>query len=335
VWTRTEPSGVKVSGATGNGNDILVETFDSATNTANLETRDARTGATVSTTQLFSFTPTAPFATPISGVTKSGPWAVTFWTAAGFVNLDTFVGEGGFQVTNLDNPSLSWSYDFTGGEQVDEYGYPVIEGDRHYLEHIQAPITLGFPAPTSTVEAWNLSGCTNQCAPLFETSPATTAIEPPIGSQNGRAVYAPIDAGFAAYDPATGAQQWAATIPNSLNQVVATTDDAEVVDSSFTSGNQLAVYPATCAAAPCAPTWTATLSGSVTRAVVANGVIYAALDSGSPSTTTLAAYPLNCTDGCQPLWTMPVGEEVTTGPIVSNGQVLYGTASGKVDALTP
>jgi hypothetical protein len=82
---------------------------------------------------------------------------------------------------------------------------------------------------------------------------------------------------------------------------------------------------------------------SIIRAVVANGVIYADVFAVDPSTLatteTLNAYPLDCADGCQPLLTMPVDdgltEEVVSGPIVSNGQVLYGTTTGRVAALTP
>jgi hypothetical protein len=70
--------------------------------------------------------------------------------------------------------------------------------------------------------------------------------------------------------------------------------------------------------------------------VTANGVIYASIVHNPPemTTTTLAAYPLDCTDGCQPLWSTTTGAGVTAGPIVTNGQVLYGTADGQVVALT-
>src|SRR5262249_56751206 len=77
---------------------------------------------------------------------------------------------------------------------------------------------------------------------------------------------------------------------------------------------------------------------TVTHAVVANGVVYTSIVHNPPdvpATTTLAAYPLDCTDGCQPLWSTTASADVTAGPIVSNGQVLYGTADGSVVALAP
>lgn len=357
VWSRTEPSGVKVSSATGDGNNILVATIESPTDangdltgpsTANLEVRDARTGATVSTTPIAptgEMGPGIPFA--IRTVTKSGPWVVTPWFGLGTSSYSAF-GQAGFQVTNLDDPSLSWHFDSDASALLDSYTQPVIVGDRLYLEHDRA--TEIFSTTTDTIAAWNLSGCRNQCAPLFETE-VVSGTEPfpleevsPIGSQDQRAVYGGTGGGFAAFDPATGATQWRVTIAGStFSKVFATTDDAEVVGSSLSNGGtQLAVYPRTCAAAPCAPTWSATVPNSTNldNAVVANGVIYATVEyfpTGGNLTYTLAAYPLDCTDGCQPLWTLPVPDGIAggTGPIVSNGQVLYETYTGKVVALTP
>jgi hypothetical protein len=347
VWSRTEPAGVTVSGATGDGDDILVTTLAAATQTANLEVRDARTGATVSTIPIApTGGPTPPGPPSVTGVTRSGPWAVTFWGGGmGSFFPPYMTGLGGFQVTNLDDPSRSWRFDGSlgGTTVVDGYTSPVIVGDRLYLAHVRG--TFGSSGFDTRLTAWNLSGCTNQCAPLFETAGAGSDR---VGAPDGRAVYATTNAGFAAFDPGTGAREWEATITgNSGTQLFAATDDAEdgEVAASLTIvnavvGYQLAVYPTTCAAAGCPATWTTTFPAytTVTHAVVAHGVVYTSIVHNPPDvspTTTLAAYPLDCTDGCQPLWTTTAGADVTSGPIVSNGQVLYGTADGSVVALTP
>jgi hypothetical protein len=358
VWSRTEPSGTTVSAATGDGDDILVTTFDSSTLAANLETWDARTGATVSTTPIAPTGQALSGATGgVSGVTKSGPWVVTTWSEVAFSNIPGVLpnGDTGVQVTNLDNPALSWSFDepSTNTAQIHDYSGAIILGNRLYLTDTTATYiaTIDGEIPdqfASSLAAWNLSGCTNQCTQLFETPGGG-----PIGSPDGQTLYADASGGIAALDPATGAQRWAAAaIPgNSSAKVYAATDDAVVaVLTTFTSTNevqQLAVYPATCAN-PCTPTWTTDIPGefeTLNSAIVANGLVYTNVDNAIPATHTLAAYPIECTNGCQPISTVPADDFVTAGPIVSNGQLLYGTecstaactpTSGtKVVALTP
>jgi hypothetical protein len=332
---------VTVSGATGYGDDILVTTLASATQTANLEVRDARTGATVSSTPIApTGGPTPPGPAAVSGVTRSGPWAVTAWGGGmGSFFPPYRTGLGGFQVTNLDDPSLSWRFDgaLGGAVMVDGYADPVIVGGRLYLAHVHA--SFGDSGFDTRLTAWNLSGCSDQCPPLFETAGAGSDR---VAASDRRAIYATTTAGFAAFDPTTGVREWEATIAgNSGSRVFAATDDAEVVAAltidSGVVGYRLAVHPATCTASGCPATWATSFPAytTVTEAVVANGVIYAAIvhNPQEATTTTLAAYPLDCTDGCQPLWSTTTGADVTAGPIVSNGQVLYATADGQVVAL--
>jgi len=345
VWSHTEPSGVSLSGATAYGNDIVVTTIQPATQTTNLEILDARTGATTSTTPIApTGGPKAPGRPGMAGVTKSGPWVVTTWGGTRPASDSPHVfGLGGFQVTNLDAPSLSWRFSGSIGAGdstfVDSYENPVIVGDHLYLMHNHA--YDGDASIASTITAWNLSGCGKPCAPLFETSDITTA---PVAPPDGQALYAATPEGFAAFDPATGTQEWVATISGTTFGRVFAADDGEVVESFVNTSEgpqaELAVYPPSCLTGTCTPTWTMwfPVDSYVSNAVIANGVIYAAVDkynrSGTPA-TSLVAYPLHCVNSCRPLSRTPVGDQVTAGPMVSNGQVLYGTASGKVAALTP
>ena len=140
---------------------------------------------------------------------------------------------------------------------------------------------------------------------------------------------------FDAADPAGGAStyplRWKASLGGPVTARPALSADGLVV--ATTTGTVAVFDPEGCGAAACSPTWTTTVPGAVTeQPTIAGGLVYVASAATHLGPTTVSAFPVSCTTGCSPLWSVDTGL-VLSGPVVvsDRGRVF---ASGSVAGAT-
>lgn len=157
----------------------------------------------------------------------------------------------------------------------------------------------------------------------------------PVVGPGGTTVYVGTAAGeVVALDAASGAVKWRAAVGAAVAEPPALADGVLYVGTA--AGKVVAVDADGCGAPTCPTLWSATVgSGAVATQPAVGGsgskaVVYAATTSGDVA--ALAA--VGCGRAtCRRLWSGSVGADVSSGPIVSTGRVIVGTADGRLVAF--
>jgi outer membrane protein assembly factor BamB len=134
-----------------------------------------------------------------------------------------------------------------------------------------------------------------------------------------------------AFEVATGIVEWKGRVMASPH-AIATAHGVAYVTSG--NGELVAFSVAGCGERECNPLWTSAPSGfSLFVPTVANGVVYVgALDFIYTSGDVLA-YPVTCSDGCEPLAILELGGANETPVAVAGGRIYATTVNGDVDSL--
>jgi eukaryotic-like serine/threonine-protein kinase len=227
---------------------------------------------------------------------------------------------------------------------------PAVDGSRVFVGSDDGKV---YAFPTS---------CSTPCAPLWSAATGARIGAAPVVA-NG-AVYVGTGSSLWALDEVTGTVRWQATLFNLAigvavsNGIVYATDgslfafptscstpcaplwiggpagtvpvvgagtvfsDARYVNNAFNA------FPASgSCTTPCAALWTGlTNSGTYHGAAVAGSTVYLPEGDG-----TLAAFPVQCSTYCTPLWTSSIGGFVSD-PSIANGVVYVGTDNA-IDAF--
>jgi hypothetical protein len=314
--------------------DLVIPTIDpAATPDGRLVRLDAATGA------VMEALPSPGAVTPGTEqlrTARSGDWVVTTY-ASGWLDFVCLcpMAQSGFQVTNLADPALSWTWTFGGapsGYQVSVLTNPIIIGDRFYAgEGISRldPTTLELIRVSANLAGWDLADpCTTSCAPDFRVEhPGEVESQEIAASPDRTAVAVGIGDTLRVIDLATGATEW--TTDARYGTADPTWTPGHVFRLTTYPQDTLVAYPAGGCAGECAPSWSTPLPGEpVGQASAVSDLVFVGTADG-----TVAAYPTTCTDGCAPAWSVNLGSAITASPIVTGGRVVVGTADGRVVAF--
>jgi outer membrane protein assembly factor BamB len=194
---------------------------------------------------------------------------------------------------------------------------PAVSGGRVFVSGDRG--VYAFPA-----------NCTEGCEPLWiaktefapDAAPTITHNSVLVGDYQGT-IYA--------FEVATGIVEWKGRVTASPH-AIATAHGVAYVTSG--NGELVAFSVAGCGERECNPLWTSAPSGfSLFVPTVANGVVYVgALDFIYTSGDVLA-YPVTCSDGCEPLAILELGGANETPLAVAGGRIYATTVNGDVDSL--
>jgi outer membrane protein assembly factor BamB len=174
----------------------------------------------------------------------------------------------------------------------------------------------------------------NLACPTWMTEVGSLPTAPVVGP-GGATVYVGTAAGeVVALDAASGAVQWRAAVGAAVTEPPALA--AGVLYVGTAAGRVVAVDADGCGVATCPTLWSAAVgSGAVATQPAVGGsgptaVVYAATTSGDVASIAAAGCGRAT---CRRLWSGSVGADVSSGPIVSTGRVIVGTADGRLVAF--
>jgi outer membrane protein assembly factor BamB len=231
------------------------------------------------------------------------------------------------RVTDLADASRSWTMFVGDGHTTTA----AVGGDRLLFAHRGRLLAFTVERPDCTEVIPGVFTCT----PLWErTLPANATT--PVLSVDGATVFVGDAAGnLWALDATDGAVRWRAELGGSGARglgAAPTVGDGRVY-AVATDGSVFAFAADGCGAPTCAPLWSASTGGPVSRqAALAGGVLYVGGEDGALD-AFLAAGCRRPT--CRAVWDESLGSEVTGGPVVAGGRLLVGTADGRLIAFRP
>jgi outer membrane protein assembly factor BamB len=324
--------------------DVVVGAYGAPSGPGSLAQMDAATGALVGATPIDART--------IEGsggalqTVRTGDWAVTVFAGQWSVGTSGLPWwEADFTVTNLADPSRSWSYTnpLDNTKETQSISNPVIVGDRVYavvrLIRLVSRDPFVLEVARRYVGGWDLAEpCTSPCDPDWVVDlPLEPSGSGLAASHDGTTLFTSAANKLHAVDIASGTVAWTAGAPVSVSSAAPTsTPDGVFLTTGVSSGagGKLIAYPpGGCGAPTCAPVWTTTLPGNAIGGMAATeDLLFLATRDN-----TLAAYPTECTDGCAPLWSTDLGTRwLASPPIISRGRVVVaadGNNTASADAL--
>lgn len=315
--------------------DVVIGAYGAPSGPGSLAQMDAASGALMGATPIDART--------IDGhggvlqTVRTGDWAVTGFAGYWLVGTSYLPWwEADFTVTNLADPSRSWSYTnpLDTSKETQSISNPVIVGDRVYavLRTIRLVSRDPFVLEVARLQVagWDLAEpCTSPCDPDWTVDlPRERSGSGLAASRDGTTLFTSVAGKLHAVDIASGTVAWTADAPASVGGAApAATPDGVFVTNEVSSGpgSALIAYPpGGCGTPTCAPAWTTPLPGNALGQVAATeDLLFVAT-----SDNTLAAYPAVCTDGCAPLWSINLGTRfMSSPPVVSRGRVVVATRS--------
>jgi outer membrane protein assembly factor BamB len=315
--------------------DVLIGAFGPPSGPGSLAQLEAATGALTGTHPIDARTIDAPGIEKLHTV-RTGDWAVTVFAGDWLVGASSLPwSEADFTVTNLTDPSRSWSYTHAldTATETQVISKPVIVGGRAYAVlrtiRVVSIEPFVFEVARLQVAGWDLAEpCTSPCDPDWTVDlPRERPGSNLAASHDGTTLFTSVAGKLHAIDIASGTVAWTANAPESVADVAPTsTPDGVFVTNAVSTGpgNALVAYPPGCGAPTCAPAWTTPLPGHALGQVTATeDLLFVATRDN-----TLAAYPAVCTDGCAPLWSINLGTRlILSPPVISRGRVVVATSS--------
>jgi outer membrane protein assembly factor BamB len=241
-------------------------------------------------------------------------------------------------VTELDDPSESWrtQVQFSQSSCPDEPGPPTIGADRVYHAGVGRNSTEPGTGTTGNgMRSYSItpppecgSGVNPDRCPAWATPLPGTSASPPVIGAGGATIYTATDTGtLYAVDATDGTILWSAPLGTRAG-TPALADGSLFVPTD----TGLHVLDADgCGADECAPIWTAGTVAHSGQPAVAGGVVFA---KGAGGLHAYAAGRCGAAT-CPSIWSTSPGSGITTGPVVTGGQLYVGTADGRLIAYGP
>jgi outer membrane protein assembly factor BamB len=172
------------------------------------------------------------------------------------------------------------------------------------------------------------SGVNPDRCPAWATPLPGTSASPPVIGAGGATIYTATDTGtLYAVDATDGTILWSAPLGTRAG-TPALADGSLFVPTD----TGLHVLDADgCGADECAPIWTAGTVAHSGQPAVAGGVVFA---KGAGGLHAYAAGRCGAAT-CPSIWSTSPGSGITTGPVVTGGQLYVGTADGRLIAYGP